>query len=49
MLPPLLEAAVGRPGSIWSLAGRVHHRSSIFGLFSHSGSNVLGAGLRYRF
>ena len=45
----LLEAAVGRPGSSWSLVGRVHHRSGIFGLFSHSGSNVLEAGLRYRF
>jgi hypothetical protein len=45
----LLEAAVGLPGSRWSVVGRVHHRSGIFGLFSHSGSNVLEAGLRYRF
>jgi hypothetical protein len=45
----LIEAAVGLPNSRWSLVGRVHHRSGIFGLFSHSGSNVLAAGVRYRF
>jgi opacity protein-like surface antigen len=45
----LLEAAVGLPSSSWSLVARVHHRSGIFGLFSHSGSNVLALGLRYRF
>jgi hypothetical protein len=45
----LIEAAIGLPGSDWSLVGRVHHRSGIFGLFSHSGSNVLSVGLRYRF
>jgi hypothetical protein len=45
----LLEAAVGLPNSNWSLVGRVHHRSGIFGLFSHSGSNVLEVGVRYRF
>jgi hypothetical protein len=45
----LIEAAIGLPGSNWSLVGRVHHRSGIFGLFSHSGSNVLSLGLRYRF
>ena len=45
----LLEAAVGLPNSNWSLVGRVHHRSGIFGLFSHSGSNVLEIGVRYRF
>jgi hypothetical protein len=28
---------------------RIHHRSGVWGLFSHSGSNVLAAGLRYRF
>jgi len=28
---------------------RVHHRSGIFGLFSHSGSNLFEVGLRYRF
>ena len=45
----LLEAAVGLPNSAWSLVGRIHHRSGIFGLFSHSGSNVLEIGVRYRF
>jgi len=45
----LIEAAVGLPSSSWSLVARVHHRSGIFGLFSHSGSNVLALGLRYRF
>ena len=45
----VIEAAVGLPNSNWSLVARVHHRSGIFGLFSHSGSNVLAVGLRYRF
>lgn len=45
----LLEAAVGLPNSRWSLVGRLHHRSGIFGLFSHSSSNVLSVGIRYRF
>ena len=45
----VLEAAVGLPGSPWSFVARVHHRSGIFGLFSHSGSNLLAVGIRYRF
>jgi len=45
----VLEAAAGLPGSPWSLVARVHHRSGIFGLFSHSGSNLLELGVRYRF
>ncbi len=45
----MLEASFGLPNSRWSVVARVHHRSGIFGLFSHSGSNVLSAGLRYRF
>jgi hypothetical protein len=45
----LIEAAVGLPNSPWSLVARVHHRSGIFGVFSHSGSNVLAVGIRYRF
>lgn len=45
----LLEAAVGLPNSPWSLVSRIHHRSGIFGLFSHTGSNVLEIGVRYRF
>ena len=45
----MIEAAVGLPNSNWSVVARVHHRSGIFGLFSHSGSNVLALGVRYRF
>jgi hypothetical protein len=45
----LLEATFGLPNSRWSVVTRIHHRSGIFGLFSHSGSNVISAGLRYRF
>lgn len=45
----LLEATFAVPGSRWSLVTRAHHRSGVFGLFSHSGSNVLAAGLRFRF
>jgi hypothetical protein len=45
----LLEATFALPGSRWSVVTRIHHRSGVFGLFSHSGSNVLAAGLRYRF
>jgi hypothetical protein len=45
----LLEATVGLPNSDWGLVGRIHHRSGIFGLFSHSGSNLLEIGVRYRF
>jgi hypothetical protein len=45
----LLEATFGPPGSPWSVVTRIHHRSGIFGLFSHSGSNVISAGIRYRF
>jgi len=45
----LLEATFGPPNSPWSVVTRIHHRSGIFGLFSHSGSNVISAGVRYRF
>lgn len=45
----LVEATFALPGSRWSLVTRIHHRSGVWGLFSHSGSNVLAAGLRYRF
>ena len=45
----MVEAAFGLPGSPWSVVARLHHRSGIFGLFSHSGSNLLEFGLRYRF
>jgi hypothetical protein len=35
----------------WTLFGRVHHRSGVFGLFDgmNGGSNVVGAGIRYTF
>jgi len=45
----MIEATFALPGSRWSVVTRVHHRSGVWGLFSHSGSNVLAAGLRYRF
>jgi hypothetical protein len=45
----LFEVTFGPPSSPWSVVTRIHHRSGIFGLFSHSGSNVLSAGVRYRF
>ena len=45
----LLEVTFAIPESPWSLVTRIHHRSGVFGLFGHSGSNVLEAGIRYRF
>lgn len=45
----LFELTFGPPNSPWSVVTRIHHRSGIFGLFSHSGSNVIQAGIRYRF
>jgi len=45
----LIEVTFAIPESPWSLVTRIHHRSGVFGLFGHSGSNVLEAGLRYRF
>lgn len=45
----MVEAAFGLPGSPWSVVARLHHRSGVFGLFSHSGSNLVEFGLRYRF
>jgi hypothetical protein len=44
----MVEAAFRLPGSPWSMVARLHHRSGIFGLFSHSGSNLVELGLRYR-
>lgn len=38
-----------RPSSPWALLGRIHHRSSIFGLASDAyGSNFIAVGVRYR-
>ena len=45
----LLELTFALPNSSWSVVARVHHRSGVWGLFGHSGSNVLAAGIRYRF
>ena len=45
----LLEVTFAIPESPWSLVTRIHHRSGVWGLFGHTGSNVLEAGIRYRF
>jgi hypothetical protein len=48
----MLELAVAVPQQPrWTLFGRVHHRSGVFGLFDGvtGGSNVVGAGIRYTF
>jgi hypothetical protein len=45
----LLEITFAVPESSWSLVTRIHHRSGVLGLFGHTGSNVLEAGIRYRF
>ena len=45
----MIELTAAVPDSHWSLVTRIHHRSGVFGLFGHSGSNVLEAGVRYRF
>ena len=45
----LIEVTFAIPESPWSLVTRIHHRSGVFGVFGHSGSNVLEAGIRYRF
>lgn len=47
----MLEAEIDpAPASPWSVVGRIHHRSGVFGLFAESGrgSNFLMLGLRYR-
>lgn len=45
----LLEVTFAIPESPWSLVTRIHHRSGVYGLLGHSGSNILEAGIRYRF
>jgi hypothetical protein len=48
----ILEVAVAPPGaSRWSLVGRIHHRSGVWGLFDGVGSasNFFVVGIRYRF
>lgn len=47
----VIEAEVDpAPASAWSVVGRIHHRSGVFGLLAESGrgSNFLMLGLRYR-
>lgn len=45
----LLEVTFAVPETRWSLATRIHHRSGVWGLFGNNGSNVIEAGIRYRF
>jgi len=48
----LLELTFAAPSwKNWSIVGRVHHRSGVFGLFDgvDGGSNILALGLRYDF
>ncbi|MFQ5915524.1 MAG: hypothetical protein ACE5JS_20330 [Nitrospinota bacterium] len=47
----VFEKAISLPGAPrWSLIGRIHHRSSVFGLFGErGGSNFLAVGIRYQF
>jgi hypothetical protein len=45
----LLEITFAVPESSWSLVTRIHHRSGVWGLFGHTGSNIIEAGIRYRF
>jgi hypothetical protein len=45
----LLEVTFAIPESPWSLVTRIHHRSGAWGVFGDKGSNILEAGIRYRF
>ncbi len=46
----LFELALGLPQySRWNLVVRIHHRSSIFGLYGASGSNYVTGGIKYGF
>jgi hypothetical protein len=33
----------------WAIVGRIHHRSGFFGALAPNGSNVVAAGIKYRF
>ena len=33
----------------WAFVTRIHHRSGMFGVFGHGSSNIMGAGIKYRF
>ena len=46
----MIELSVAAPSSPWSLVGRLHHRSTAFGLFGDAGgSNSLVLGVRRNF
>jgi hypothetical protein len=46
----MIEAEVAAPDAPWSLFGRLHHRSTAYGLFGEEGGlNALVAGARKRF
>jgi hypothetical protein len=45
----LLEITFAVPESPWSFVTRIHHRSGVWGVFGHAGSNIIEAGIRYRF
>jgi hypothetical protein len=33
----------------WAFVTRIHHRSALFGAFGHGSSNIMAAGIKYRF
>lgn len=48
----LLEISVSPPSAgRWSLVGRIHHRSGVYGLFGDvdGGSNIVSLGVKYRY
>lgn len=46
----MVELSAGPPGGAWEVVGRLHHRSTAFGLFGEDGgANALVLGLRHRF
>ena len=46
----MLEVEAGPRSSRWTMVGRIHHRSGMFGLWGdEGGSNFLVLGLRHRF
>ena len=46
----LIEVALGLPEyPKWDLVLRIHHRSSVFGLYGAGGSNFVGAGIKFSF
>src|SRR5262245_52142241 len=46
----LFEVTVALPKyPEWAIVGRIHHRSGFFGALAPNGSNVVAAGIKYRF